>query len=366
MKRYYVHVITNFTETGGAELMMIRAINASSKECGHIIVSLMDISDSMKSRLTRPVEFHALGASSAFDLIKAAFKLSQFTKKRRIAIKALYSWMYHANFVAAVSHVIGRKNFPLVWGVRHSLDDLSGEKLSTKLAIYGGKLLSQIPSHIVNCSRKSMEQHIEFGYGSEPQSVHIPNGYSFNSAVERHFDPTKLVFGAAGRFHDAKDYKMLFKSVAPILAENPAFRIKAAGRDISFDNEELVGYLDEYNINYQQVELLGQISDMESFYNSVDFFILSSKTEGFPNVLAESSAYGCISFSTRVGDAPIIIDSTRIVEVQDDISMTTLLQKFIEKSPVELKEISNSSSDYVRTNFEISCIANKLFSLGKA
>lgn len=363
MPQHYVHIITNFTEIGGAEQMMIRAINASQNEYTHTVISLMSISEHMKARISKKVEFHALGAKGALDLIKGAFSLKRLITQLG-NVNALYSWMYHANFVAALNCLISNNKAPLIWGVRHSLDDYNGEKLSTKIAIQGGKLLSRVPKHIVHCSKKAMHQHIEFGYGKASQCVYVPNGYQFERLKQRQFEVERLVIGAAGRFHDAKDYKTLFRAIAPVLQQNTGALLKIAGRDMTMNNPVLVEYMRDFGIETHQVELMGLQDDMVRFYHSVDFFILSSKTEGFPNVLAEASGYGCITFSTRVGDAPEIIDSSRIVEIADASALTQLLKKYITKTPSELLNISQSSADYVRNSYEIDVIANKLFSLG--
>ncbi|MCR9908104.1 glycosyltransferase [Vibrio campbellii] len=363
MKYNYVHVITNFSEVGGAESMMIRAINAS--DSSHTVISLMNISDKMSNRITnKNVSFIALYTTNAFNLVASAWKLKKILSNLG-EVNAIYSWMYHANFVSAVSSLLSCNKIPLIWGVRHSLDDYQGEKLSTKLAIQVGKLFGRVPKHIVHCSQKAMQQHIGFGYGSVLKSIYIPNGYKFRPLKQRDFQVENFVIGAAGRFHEAKDYKTLLCSVAPILHQHSGALLRVAGRDMTVDNPVLVEYLSEFRIGLHQVELLGQQDDMVGFYNSVDFFILSSKTEGFPNVLAEASGYGCIAFSTRVGDAPEIIDSKRIVEIADAPALTQLLQEYITKTPQELIEISKSSADFVRQNFEIDVIANKLFSLGR-
>ncbi|WP_284138388.1 glycosyltransferase [Pseudoalteromonas obscura] len=313
--------------------------------------------------INQNVKFIALNTTNALNLVASAWKLRKILSNLG-EINAIYSWMYHANFVSALSSLLSRSKIPLIWGVRHSLDDYQGEKLSTKLAIQGGKLLSRIPKHIVHCSKKAMHQHIEFGYGKLSQCVYVPNGYQFEQLKQRRFEADSMVIGAAGRFHEAKDYQTLFRAVAPILSQNKNASLRVAGRDMTMDNPVLVEYLTEFGIDSKQVELIGQQDDMVGFYHSVDFFILSSKTEGFPNVLAEASGYGCIAFSTRVGDAPEIIDSERIVEIADASALTQLLQKYIAKTPIELIETSQSSADYIRNSYAIDVIANKLFSLG--
>ena len=95
---------------------------------------------------------------------------------------------------------------------------------------------------------------------------------------------------------------------------------------------------------------------MVTFYNKIDIFVLSSKTEGFPNVLAESAAQGCAVFSTDVGDAPYIINNdNHIVAVKDPVALAECIYSFINKPLVAKKQIIALTSQHVRNNF---CIAN--------
>ena len=93
-----------------------------------------------------------------------------------------------------------------------------------------------------------MKQHVKFGYSSKNSSVYVPNGYVFSPYVDRIFKKDSLVLGAAGRFHDAKDYRTLFEAVAPILKANKDIKLKVAGRDINASNVEILMYIEEFNI----------------------------------------------------------------------------------------------------------------------
>jgi len=359
----YIHVITNFEQIGGAEQMLIRTINATSVNEQHSIISLMKISDLMKKQLVQDVEFIALDSNSITGLLLSVFKLRKIIKLFQPSV--IYSWMYHANFVAALVKLFPSVKAPVIWGVRHSLDDFKGEGLSTKLAIYAGRFLKVIPETIIYCANRAMQQHIKFGYSPKDKSVYIPNGYSFQENKLRTFKNNNVVIGAAGRFHDAKDYYTLFKSVAPILASNSSIKLKIAGRDVNSENKAIQNYMRELTINLKQVELLGQINNMPNFYRSVDFFVLSSKTEGFPNVLAEAAGYGCITFSTDVGDAQVILnDDKRLVPIGDSKALQDLLVQYIDKTAEELSEISKSASDFIRTTYSIDVISKRILSVG--
>lgn len=364
MVRNYVHVITNFTELGGAENTLIKLINASDNDSKHTIISLMDVSPALISKINRFIEVVALRASNPLKIAWSVLKVKKYLSKCEY-VTYVYSWMYHANLVVALSYVISSVKFPLVWGVRHSLDDYDGEKFTTKLVIRLSLMVSRIPHYTAHCSKNSMQQHLAIGYGQASTSIYIPNGYEFKKFKRRSFNPDAFVFGAAGRFHDSKDYRTLFEATAPILISNKEYKLRLAGRGMTPCNTVVNQYMKEFLVPSEQVELLGEVFDMPSFYQSIDFFILSSKTEGFPNVLAEASGYGCISFSTDVGDAKLIIGSERIVEIKNSRGLTLLLEEYISKEPRELMQISQKTSKTIQNTYDINIISSKFFSLGE-
>jgi glycosyltransferase involved in cell wall biosynthesis len=363
MDKNHLHVITNFEQIGGAEQMLIRLVN-ESKEQSCIIVSLINVSDLMSKQLPEHVQVIALNCKSPIDLLFSAIKLKNLIKNHQP--HCVYSWMYHANFSAALAKWLLRKKTRLVWGVRHSLDDLNGERFSTKLAIYAGCFLANIPDKVIYCSARAMHQHIKFGYSKANKSVYIPNGYKFSSFNVKAFNKKNLVIGAAGRFHDAKDYFTLFKAVAPLLQKNSNLILKVAGRDVLTTNPTIRQYMTVLDIPKSQVVLLGQVANMEDFYENVDFFVLSSKTEGFPNVLAEAASHGCIIFSTDVGDASLIVnDQDRIVPIGASELLTHKLEKYINKPSIELLQLSQSTADRIRSEYSIDVISKKIFEIGK-
>ncbi|HDY7937933.1 TPA: glycosyltransferase [Vibrio vulnificus] len=358
------HVITNFTELSGAESALIKLVN-SSQNNPFKIISLMEKNSHMVGRIIHPnCEVIELGAYNAFTMLVVAFNLAEMIKKESPG--EIYAWMYHANAVSSIASLLSFNKAPLVWGVRHSLDDYQGEKMSTKIAIQIGKLLKFVPDNVIYCSQRAQKQHEEFGYNAPEKSIYIPNGYEFPPIIERCFSRTSLTFGAAGRFHDAKDYKTLIKAIVPILAKNPEATLKMCGRNITEDNAELTEMIEQAGINSTQVILMGLQEDMTAFYNQIDVFILSSKTEGFPNVLAEAAAHGCAVFSTDVGDASVIVNNpNHIVPIADSTALTQAIDNYLSLPSEQRKAIAFATTQHVRSQFSISHIAEQFFALGR-
>ena len=198
----------------------------------------------------------------------------------------------------------------------------------------------------------------------ETKSVYIPNGYNFDTFTPRSFNNSNLVIGAAGRFHDAKDYSTLFLAAKLLKDKGVAFELRICGRGMTFNNKELVALINVAGLDIAGVHLLGEVTDMTAFYNQVDIFVLSSKTEGFPNVLAESAAQGCAVFSTNVGDAPYIINNDEhIVAVKDSLALSECIYVFTQKSYEAQQSIAASTRQHVRDNFAIATIAKRFSEL---
>lgn len=357
-----VHIITNFTDLGGAESSLIRILNESDSEF-LTLISLMSTNSEMLSKVKHSnIKVIELRASNFLSLFLSAFKLARIIYILRP--KKIYSWMYHANAIAALGCLLSLRKVKLIWGVRHSLDDYNGEKISTKIAMQLGRLLKFMPNKVVHCSKKSQLQHEAFGYNDASKSVYIPNGYSFKLFNPRTFNKDILIIGAAGRFHDAKDYSTLFMAAKVLKEKGLAFELRLCGRGMKSDNKELVMLINRAGLLLSDIDLLGEVTDMTTFYNQIDIFVLSSKTEGFPNVLAESAAQGCAVFSTDVGDAPYIINnSEHIVAVKDPIALSESIFSFTQKKHEERQRIVALTTEHVRNSFAIESIAKRFSEL---
>ncbi len=151
-------------------------------------------------------------------------------------------------------------------------------------------------------------------------------------------DTNLIVLGYAGRWHPQKNFEFFFECLSNIKDKFNYKKLKVlmAGDLISEKNVELVKLIKKNGL-LKEIKLLGEISNMVKFYNSIDLNILtSSYGEAFPNVIAEAMSCETPCISTNVGDVKKIIGDYGWVSEQND------KKKFCENI-IDASELKNNN-----------------------
>ncbi|WP_180011078.1 glycosyltransferase [Acinetobacter sp. YH16055] len=353
-KPLMVHVITNFAGVGGAEMMLARLIQQTEHDYQHVIISLMKTSTVYQTTLDRCQAHYALGWNG-LNTLGTVNKLRGLLKE--LQPKTVQCWMYHANALTSLS-VIGLAQKPhVVWGIHHSLASPKDESISTKIALGLSKFLSKQPSAIVYCANSSKQQHTAFGFQNIHQHV-IANGVFLDKFQPNTQLNEPTVIGFAGRYHSAKGYPYLFETMGLLKDQNIIFKIAGAGA--SLENADVKALFEQYQLDSNKVQLLDQISDMPAFYQSIDAFLMTSITEGFPNVLVEAMASGLPCISTDVGDAKYIVqDLGSIVPPRNAQALADAILAYAETSEVEKQALKQATRERVEQNFSIATVSRQ-------
>lgn len=116
-------------------------------------------------------------------------------------------------------------------------------------------------------------------------------------------DPNAILIGCAGRFSPQKGFDLLPKIIQH-LPENVHI-IHAGGQG---NQEKSIKELIKSSSTANRVHFMGQLKNMNSFYNSLDLFLLCSRWEGMANVLNEALSYGLPCISTKVDGSLELLD----------------------------------------------------------
>lgn len=311
-----VHLITG-VGNGGAErslVQLVEGLDSNRFEC--VVVTLAKDQCFYQQRIEKACKLYSLEARQGWLFFTKIFALYKIIKKENPDI--LQTWLYHADLIGIVlGKLIGVKR--ILWNVHSTLLPSSVTPKSTILIRKINAWLSRFTTGIINCSKKSIREHIRIGYSPE-KFIYIPNGYDCRAYYPINFtlrdtfkiSPDDFVIGVVGRFHPVKDHLNFLQSLVFIKAKFPSIKALLVGKNIDKSNTMLMNFIIQNDLN-DNVVLLGERSDLLNLYNTLDMLVLSSISEAFPNVIAEAMACGKPCVVTDVGDAAYIVAETGIV-----------------------------------------------------
>lgn len=260
-----------------------------------------------------------------FKFIKKMFFLRKFIKKQNPDI--IQSWMYHSNFITLFLQKKFYSN--LFWNIRHSeLNTKISKKTTIFLSIICGILSSVVPKKIIYCSERSINFHESQHFYSKKKSTLIYNGFNetsyfsskelrLNFRKKEKINKTDIIIGYAGRYARQKNIFSMLNAFSNLTKIYDNVYLYMVGRDISSQNKELVRCLDKLKIN-DKVYFLKEQKSLLEFYNGIDFLLLPSHSESFPNVVAESMLCSTPVLSSDAGCSRKIINSDGFVMAKND------------------------------------------------
>ncbi len=170
--------------------------------------------------------------------------------------------------------------------------------------------------------------------------------------------------GFAGRYTKEKNIKSLLLGFAKFIKNNKNVHLCMVGKNINIWNEELISYLNNYNIK-EKVHLLNEQKNLLKFYNGIDLLLLTSHTESFPNVVAESMLCSTPVLSSDVGCSKKIINNCGFIMKDNNYqSIFQNLKKFInvfKNKKKEWKILKTKSQLKIKKDYSIEKMANLYF-----
>lgn len=313
-----LHIITGLND-GGAEAVLFR-LCAQDRANRHHVVSLMDGGKYGPLLEEIGVSVTALDMPRGRITMAGLWQLWRLVRKLRPDV--IQTWMYHADLIGGLIGRLARQR-NIVWGIHHTTL-VSGK--SQRGTIWVARLCAQlsqwIPRRIVCCAEKSREVHAALGYDHARMRV-ISNGYDLalfrpdpvaghSVREELGIDPATPLLGFVARFDPLKDHANLLQALTLLKMRKSVPQCLLVGTGMTSDNSVLTGMITDLGLD-GRVLLVGRRNDIPAVMNALDLHVLSSTSEGFPNVLAEAMACGTPCVSTDVGDAADIIGPTGLV-----------------------------------------------------
>lgn len=132
------------------------------------------------------------------------------------------------------------------------------------------------------------------------QTIFNPTIEDENYKIIENLSKYKPFILAVGRLHKQKNFDLLIKAYSNTKVSNDV-KLLIVGEGLERDNLELL--IKELDLE-NKVFLVGQKDNIKDYYLQSELFILSSKYEGFPNVLVEALSNECVCISTDCPTGP--------------------------------------------------------------
>lgn len=364
--------ISSGLEVGGAEFALLRLCEGLARR--GVAVSVVSASQPGKVSellVARGFRVTNLDLKQPAQWLEARSKLRAHLSAAKPDI--VHGWMYHGNLLAAAAARRVPAKPALVWGIRQSLQ-ATQDKVTTRLVVRAGALLSQRPHAIVYNSEASRAQHQRAGF-SAARDIVIMNGvdtatFRPNEEARTRFRRThgigddEVLVGHFARYHPSKDHRSFLEAAALAACGSRSIRLLLVGHQVEASNAALARSISSLEL-VGRVLLLGRRDDVAELLPAIDIFCSSSSgMEGFQNVVAEAMSCAVPAVATDVGEAHTIIgDTGMVVPPVDPGSLAQALRRMIDLAAPERRELGERARQRVAALFSQDACTEKYLKL---
>lgn len=344
---------------------MLRKILENDQSFEHEVVSLTSLGSIGESLIKNDIKVIALGLTK-LNVLYVFLRLVAYLFKTKPNV--VQTWMYHSDLLGGIAAKLCGIN-RIFWNIRNT--EIPQKKLSlTGIIVRFCSILSYfVPYKIICCANASKDRHIFLGYCAKKIIV-IPNGYKVTNRQEKfelgknfrkdfNIDEDAFVIGVVGRYDYLKGYDILIDAASLLVNKNKKIIFLCIGRNVDWNNPYLVDHMKRLGV-MNNFRLIGEVSDIDALFSVMDIFCLSSRSEGFPNVVAEAMLSSLPCVVTDAGDAAIIVgDHGLVVPPSNHLALSNGILHLLNMDSNMRKSIGTHGRIKIVKNYELSIIIGK-------
>jgi glycosyltransferase involved in cell wall biosynthesis len=312
-RRRLLHIISTLG-VGGAQLQLAEFVDRTPIDQFDIDILVLGRADGTFSAQRFARTDIRIGYVSNWPVMSAAV-LEIAARCRRERYDIVHTWLFYANFVGAAAARLAGAPF-VISGVRNL--SLWKRAWDTRWWYRTADVLAARIPDVLTVNATPLVADHQWWSRTRRNIPVVPNGLNptriLGDAVgardwlraELGLAADATVVGTVGRLAPEKDQAVFIKAVAAVHRLKPALKAVVVG-----DGEcgaVLKALTRELGLE-EVVTFMGRRSDSRRIIAGLDVFMLTSQSEGFPNVLLESAFLGTPAISTDVAGASDVLDS---------------------------------------------------------
>jgi glycosyltransferase involved in cell wall biosynthesis len=312
--------------------------------------------------------YPARGATIAHRLAQLADAPRRLARALRASgVEVLYSALHTGDLLAwLATRLPPGAAPPVAWSLRSSRQKLDWKQ---RPPFELCRLVSgRVPLMVAN-SRTGLRVYQRLGFRPRSTAV-IPNGIDpevFRPDPEAGMrvraawgvaEGAPLV-GIVGRLAPVKDHATFLRAAALVAPRAPGAVFACIGDGPAGYRAGLVEQARALGLA-GRVIWVGERHDMPAVHNALDVLCLSSRVEGFPNVLGEAMAAGVPCVATDVGDVAEILDPVgRVVPVGDSAALGAALDELLALPPGARRQLGERARARVVEGYSVDAMVRR-------
>lgn len=317
-------------DLGGAQRQLVTLVKALDKSRFEISVLTFYSGQPLEQELEGTgVRLISLNKRGRWDLFPFLRRLLHQTRGLRPEI--VHGYLDIPNLLAILFKPFVHAH--VVWGVRASDMELRQYDWLLRLAARLERLLARFPDLIVVNSVAAREHHLARGFPAR-KLIMIANGIDTEMFKPHPAARARLrqewgiaehihLVGTVGRIDPVKDLPSFLQAAAIVGQQRADVRFICVGAGRAEYAEQLRELAEEAGLADRIIWADARF-DLPGVYSALDLLVSSSRSESFPNAVAEAMSCGVPCVVTDVGDSALLVgDCGIVVPSQNPESLAT-------------------------------------------
>lgn len=319
---------------GGAEKVIINIANFLQDDFKFLIIAIKN-ENKYEQDLDKEIKVIKLNKSRAFYSIPAIYNILNKEKP-----DIIFSTLSHVNFLMGFLRILFPNRVKFL--ARESIV-LSKKNRKYKHKKFMDRLFSKSFSNFdtIICQSKDMRNDLRQNYRIKSDKLTVINNpvdvqtiKEKSKTNEKLFDKNVINLLAVGRLSHQKGYDMMFEIVAKM---DKKYKLTVLGEG---DHRSFLKELATKLQIEDKIKMPGFVQNPYKYMNQADVVVMTSRFEGFPNVLIEANACGTpvVAFECQGGIREIIKDNVNGFKIKpgDSFSFCSAIEKafFLKKEKI--------------------------------